>query len=96
MLWSKEESESWKLWRSWTEYFHRQPCHQLSRRSSGDIDADNAVDVYDDNADEENDYDEDSDDDDDNVVQAEGWIAGEGEREVESGPIADDHIYQSA
>ena len=29
-------------------------------------------------------------------VQAEGWIGGEAEKEVESGVIADDHIYQSA
>ena len=29
-------------------------------------------------------------------VQAEGWIAGEGEKGVESGQIAEDHIYQSA
>ena len=33
---------------------------------------------------------------DDTDVQAEGWIAGEGEKGVESGQIAEDHIYQSA
>ena len=81
MLWKKEERESWKLWGSWTEYFYSQPCHQLSRRSSGYFDAD---------------ADDDDEDDEDDDVQAEGWIAGEGEKEVESGPIADDHIYQSA
>ena len=46
--------------------------------------------------DDKDDDDDDHDDNDDDDVQAEGWIAGEGEKEVESGPIADDHIYQSA
>ena len=32
----------------------------------------------------------------DTDIQAEGWIAGEGEKGVESGQIAEDHIYQSA
>ena len=44
-------------------------------------------------------YDHNDDDDvynDDTDIQAEGWIAGEGEKGVESGQIAEDHIYQSA
>ena len=44
---------------------------------------------------EEDDSDDNSDDNSDDV-QAEGWIGGEAEKEVESGVIADDHIYQSA
>ena len=39
---------------------------------------------------------EDDSDDNKDDVQAEGWIGGEAEKEVESGVIADDHIYQSA
>ena len=93
VLWRKEEeTESWELWGSWTEYFNSQPSHKLPRRSSGYIDTDDDDD--DDDDDDEHDDDDDAEDDD---VQAEGWIAGEGEKEVESGPIiADDHIYQSA
>ena len=44
---------------------------------------------------EEDDSDDNSDDNSDDV-QAEGWIGAEAEKEVESGVIADDHIYQSA
>ena len=47
------------------------------------------------NDDSDNKEEDDSDDNKDDV-QAEGWIGGEAEKEVESGVIADDHIYQSA
>ena len=47
------------------------------------------------NADNDNREEDDSDDNKDNV-EAEGWIGAEAEKEVESGVIADDHIYQSA
>ena len=47
------------------------------------------------NDDNDNREEDDSDGNKDDV-QAEGWIGGEAEKEVESGVIADDHIYQSA
>ena len=47
------------------------------------------------NDDNDNREEDDSDGNKDDV-QAEGWIGREAEKEVESGVIADDHIYQSA
>ena len=50
----------------------------------------------DDHNDDNDNREEDDSDDNKDDVQAEGWIGGEAEKEVESGVIADDHIYQSA
>ena len=98
MLRSEEEEErqGGELQRGWAEHIFRQPCHQLSRGSAGRIGHNDGSNNGNNNR-EENDirgeYDSDDNKDD---VQAEGWIGGEAEKEVESGVIADDHIYQSA
>lgn len=62
----------------------------------GHIDDGNDNDHNDGSNDDNDNREEDDSDDNKDDVQAEGWIGGEAEKEVESGVIADDHIYQSA